>query len=208
MDIPSTLVLKRHTLDYPDNRLDLPHGQATWCRTGSHRGCEPWRRRPNIGTGQRIISNWRVTRLMQTCVWRTSRWLSFGLNAHTRLNSRGHQPSARSCKRVAVARRRAASDCRADIKKCGPSFEPGPVSSRSFTAKVPREADCLAARAASSASLPRACTHKFAVSALPPKADIGRHDRDVRFVPIADIGLVSSPSEKPRRHAGIFYLRG
>jgi hypothetical protein len=33
----------------------------------------------------------------------------------------------------------------------------------------------------------RACTHKFAMSALPPKADIAEHDRNVRFVPIADI---------------------
>src|SRR6201987_83715 len=55
-----------------------------------------------------------------------------------------------------------------------------------------------------SSKLSRACTHKFAMSALPRKADIGRHDRDVRFVPIAGIGLVSSPNERPRRHAGFF----
>jgi hypothetical protein len=28
------------------------------------------------------------------------------------------------------------------------------------------------------------------MSALPPKADMARHDRDVRFVPKADIGCV------------------
>jgi hypothetical protein len=41
------------------------------------------------------------------------------LNAHTRLNSRGHQSSARSRKRVAVARRRAASDCRPRAVRSG-----------------------------------------------------------------------------------------
>jgi hypothetical protein len=33
----------------------------------------------------------------------------------------------------------------------------------------------------------RTCTHKFAMSALPPKADIRQGNRDVRFVPKADI---------------------
>jgi hypothetical protein len=33
----------------------------------------------------------------------------------------------------------------------------------------------------------RACTHKFAMSALPPKADIAQHGGNVRFVPKADI---------------------
>ena len=123
-DIPPTLVLKRHTLDYPDSRLDLPHRQAPWRRTGSHRGCVAWRRPLNIGTGQRIISNWRVRRPTQTCVWRTSRWPSFGLNAHTRLNSREYQSPAGSCKRVAVARRRAASDA-GRYKKAAPALNQG-----------------------------------------------------------------------------------
>jgi hypothetical protein len=34
----------------------------------------------------------------------------------------------------------------------------------------------------------RACTHKFAMSALPPKADIAGRQFDVRFVPLRDIG--------------------
>jgi hypothetical protein len=38
----------------------------------------------------------------------------------------------------------------------------------------------------------RACTHKFAMSALPPKADIRQRERRVRFVPKADIGLLVS----------------
>jgi hypothetical protein len=47
------------------------------------------------------------------------------------------------------------------------------------------------------------------MSALPSKADIAERDRDVRYVPpIADIGVVSSLNEKPRRHAGVAYLRG
>jgi hypothetical protein len=36
-----------------------------------------------------------------------------------------------------------------------------------------------------------ACTHKFAMSALLPKADIHRPMLDVRFVPKADIGLLT-----------------
>lgn len=39
------------------------------------------------------------------------------------------------------------------------------------------------------------------------KADISRVRRDVRFMPNADIGVVSSLNEKPRRHAGVSYLR-
>jgi len=34
--------------------------------------------------------------------------------------------------------------------------------------------------------------HRAAMSALPPKADIERHDRNVCFVPQADITLTSS----------------
>jgi hypothetical protein len=45
------------------------------------------------------------------------------------------------------------------------------------------------------------------MSALLPIADITARQLDVRFVPIADIGVVGSPNEKPRRHAGVFYLR-
>jgi hypothetical protein len=37
-----------------------------------------------------------------------------------------------------------------------------------------------------------------AMSALPPKADIGTQPRDVRFVPKADIHLVSAARERER----------
>jgi len=55
------------------------------------------------------------------------------------------------------------------------------------------------------------------MSALPPKADIIQHDRDVRFVPKADIDL---PTRSPRRrwrettwdadtkHLGVFEVDG
>jgi phage FluMu protein Com len=52
------------------------------------------------------------------------------------------------------------------------------------------------------AAVTRACTHKFTISALPPKADIGTQPRNVRFLPKADImrcgrtGAIRSP----RRH--------
>jgi hypothetical protein len=35
---------------------------------------------------------------------------------------------------------------------------------------------------------------RLVMSALPPKADIGAHDHDVRFVPRADIGCYSITS--------------
>jgi sulfur transfer protein SufE len=37
------------------------------------------------------------------------------------------------------------------------------------------------------------------MSALPPKADIAKHRRDVRFVPKADIGTVTLAACKDRR---------
>jgi hypothetical protein len=37
----------------------------------------------------------------------------------------------------------------------------------------------------------------YTMSALPPKADIAERDRDVRFVAIADIGVVSSSTKNP-----------
>jgi hypothetical protein len=44
--------------------------------------------------------------------------------------------------------------------------------------------------------------------ALPPKADMGQHDRDVRFVPIADIGPDSStPSGRSRSQGAVSDLR-
>jgi hypothetical protein len=46
------------------------------------------------------------------------------------------------------------------------------------------------------------------MSAFLPKADIDWYTSDVRFGPKADIGVVSSLNEKPRRHAGVSYLRG
>jgi hypothetical protein len=55
------------------------------CRTESDRG-KAWRRRPNIGTGQKSASNEHGHRPMQTCVCHTSRWLSFGLSAQLRLS--------------------------------------------------------------------------------------------------------------------------
>src|SRR5262249_22546710 len=58
----------------------------------------------------------------------------------------------------------------------------------------------------------RACTHKIAIvrrsrlmSALPPKADIERHDWHVRFVPKADLrtAAICSPIRSPRRRARV-----
>jgi hypothetical protein len=37
------------------------------------------------------------------------------------------------------------------------------------------------------------------MSAIPPKADVAEYDWDVRFVPKADIAVVGSLNEKPRR---------
>jgi hypothetical protein len=51
----------------------------------------------------------------------------------------------------------------------------------------------------------RARTHKFAMSALPPKADIGGVSSDVRFVPEGDLSRCSNGGAEP----GLFdYLVG
>jgi hypothetical protein len=55
-------------------------------------------------------------------------------------------------------------------------------------------------------TIPFGDTHKFAMSALPPKADIAEREEHVRFVPIADISdvlrLYPRMSGKPRFFEG------
>jgi hypothetical protein len=56
-----------------------------------------------------------------------------------------------------------------------------------------------AATKAEVAILTRACTHKSAMSALAPKADIVQHGGNVRFVPKADIPpFIRSPRRRGR----------